>query len=60
MALFGICWIADIDSIDEFTDGFRKLLKPLRTRNDAMNNQNTFSSVSDDQSLTEIWDSSKK
>lgn len=60
MALFGTCWIADIDSIDEFTTGFKKLLKSLNTRNNVRNHQDKVSLTDDQQSLTEIWDSLTK
>lgn len=62
MVLFGICWITDIDSVEEFTEGFRKLLRPLNTRNSSNNYLDTtsLSSIDNQESLKEIWDSLKK
>ncbi|KAG0657584.1 Altered inheritance of mitochondria protein 11 [Monosporozyma unispora] len=57
MVLFGTCWINDIDSIEEFTQGFRHLLKPFNEHNHRQ--QEELITQEDDQSLSELWNSLK-
>lgn len=54
MALFGVCWIADIDSIQDFTSASRNLLKPLSRR---IHGDNEISPEMKDQTFAEVWDS---
>lgn len=56
MLLFGGCWIGDVDNVEEFTTGLRKLLSPLN-RNKAV--QDKLITEGDDTTLKEIWDSFK-
>lgn len=58
MIVFGTCWVADIDTIDEFSHGLRNLFKPLNQKNRIQHEEAI--SQEDEQNLSELWESFKK